>query len=327
MANIFYTNSFPYLGYIFALLSVLPHIFICSIFKPNYKKVKFSTLDRNEKIFETVKNILYVINLIILVVINNKLNIVNVNVLFGIALFFIVIYYEMFLRYVFKGKQQKILYKRFMYIRIPLYIAMSFSNLFFAIWSKNIVYIIAAIIFAIVNIYVENGKYMKYFTEYRELYGKNKKKTGKKMLKDAIQPKGLKYITCAVIIYNPKTQKFLMQKRTKDKGGKWATTSGHPIYGQTSVEGMQTEIKEEIGLDVNADELEFVDTIERKEKYVDLYYLEGDYSLDSIIMQKDEVDDVKWMSRREIENLHSANKYKETHYNYFIEVVKSKKIK
>ena len=327
MADIFYTNSFPYLGYIFALLSVLPHILICSIFKPNYKKVKFSTLDRNEKIFEAVKNILYVINLIILVVINNKLNIVNVNVLFGIALFFVVIYYEMFLRYVFTGKQQKILYKRFMYIRIPLYIAMSFSNLFFAIWSKNIVYIIVAIIFAIVNIYVENGKYMKYFTEYRELYGKNKKKTGKKMLKDAIQPKGLKYITCAVIIYNPKTQKFLMQKRTKDKGGKWATTSGHPIFGQTSVEGMQTEIKEEIGLDVNVNELEFVDTIERKEKYVDLYYLEGDYSLDSITMQKDEVSDVKWMTRKEVENLHSTNKFKETHYKYFTEVIKSKKIK
>ncbi len=327
MANIFYTNSFPYLGYIFALLSVLPHILICSIFKPKYKKVKFSTLDRNEKIFETVKNILYVINLIILVVINNKLNIVNVNVLFGIALFFIVIYYEMFFRYVFKGKQQKILYKRFMYIRIPFYISMSLSNAFFAIWSKNIIYIIFAVLFTVVNIFVENKKYMKYFTEYRELYGKNKKKTGKKMLKDAIQPKGLKYITCAVVIYNPKTQKFLMQKRTKDKGGKWATTSGHPVYGQTSVEGMQTEIKEEIGLDVNVDELEFVDTIERKEKYVDLYYLEGDYSLDSITMQKDEVDDVKWMSRREIENLHSANKYKETHYNYFIEVVKSKKIK
>ena len=92
MANIFYTNSFPYLGYIFALLSVLPHILICSIFKPNYKKVKFSTLDRNEKIIETIKNVLYAINLIILVVINNKLNIVNVNVLFGIALFFIVIF-------------------------------------------------------------------------------------------------------------------------------------------------------------------------------------------------------------------------------------------
>ena len=327
MADIFYTNSFPYLGYIFALLSVLPHILICSIFKPNYKKVKFSTLDRNEKIFEAVKNILYVINLIILVVINNKLNIVNVNVLFGIALFFIVIYYEMFLRYVFTGKQQKILYKRFMYIRIPLYIAMSFSNLFFAIWSKNIVYIIVAIIFAIVNIYVENGKYMKYFTEYRELYGKNKKKTGKKMLKDAIQPKGLKYITCAVIIYNPKTQKFLMQKRTKDKGGKWATTSGHPIFGQTSVEGMQTEIKEEIGLDVNVNELEFVDTIERKEKYVDLYYLEGYYSLDRNKKKKDEVSDVKWMTRKEVENLHSTNKFKETHYKYFTEVIKSKKIK
>lgn len=327
MANIFNTNSFEYLGYIFALLSVLPHILICSIFKPNYKKVKFSTLDRNEKLFEAVKNILYVINLIILVVINKKLNLVNVDILFGIALFFIVIYYEMFFRYVFNGKQQKILYKRFMYIRIPFYISMSLSNLFLAIWSKSVVYIIFAILFAIVNIFVENGKYMKYFTEYRELYGKNKTKTGKKMLKDAIQPKGLKYITCAVIIYNPKTQKFLMQKRTKDKGGKWATTSGHPIYGQTSIEGMKTEIKEEIGLDVNINDLEFVDSIERKEKYVDLYYLEGNYSLDSIVLQKDEVDDVKWMSRKEVESLHSANKYKETHYKYFTEVVKSKKIR
>lgn len=327
MADIFYTNSFPYLGYIFVVLSILPHFLICTILRPNYKKVKYSSLEKNEKILEIVKNILYVINLVILIMINSKLNVRDVNLAFGISLFFMVIYYEMFLRYVFNGKSQKLLYKRFIYIRIPLFIAMSFSNLFFAIWSKNVVYIIFSILFAIVNIFVENAKYMKYFTEYRELYSDGKKKTGKKMLKDAIQPKGLKYITCAVIIYNPKTRKFLMQKRTKDKGGKWATTSGHPIFGQTSLDGMHTEIKEEIGLDVDKEKLEFITTIDRKEKYVDVYYLEGDFLLDDITMQKDEVDDVKWMSKKEIDTLHSSKKFKKTHYNYFIEVIKAKKIK
>lgn len=327
MADIFITNSFPYLGYIFAFLSILPHILICTIFRPSYKKVKYSSLDNKEKILEIVKNILYSLNLLTLIILNNKLNVVNVNFVFGVALFFLVIYYEMFFRYVFNGRSQKLLYKRFMYIRIPLYISMSFFNLFVAIWSGSFIYIILACVFSVFNIYIENNKYLKYFTEYRELYGKNKKKTGRKMLKDGIQPKDLKYITCAVIIYNPKTHRFLMQKRTKDKGGKWATTSGHPVFGQTSIEGMQTEIKEEIGLDVDQSSLEFVTTIERKKKYVDIYYLEGEYLLDNITMQKDEVDDVKWMARKEIETLHSTKKFKKTHYNYFSEVIKIKKIK
>ena len=108
-----------------------------------------------------------------------------------------------------------------------------------------------------------------------------------------------------------------MQKRTKDKGGKWATTSGHPVSGQSSIEGMITEIKEEIGLSVLENNLKYVTTVERKDKFADIYYLEENVDENTLVLQKEEVDDIKWMSSKEVDQLYKNNKFKKTHYKYF----------
>ena len=112
---------------------------------------------------------------------------------------------------------------------------------------------------------------------------------------------------------------------TKDKGGKWATTSGHPVSGQTSIEGMVTEIKEELGLAVKEEELNFITTVNRKEKFADIYYLEKDVDLNKLNIQKEELDDIKWMTQKEIEELYKAGKFKKTHYNYYKALVSSMK--
>ena len=38
-----------------------------------------------------------------------------------------------------------------------------------------------------------------------------------------------------------------MQKRVPEKGGDWGVTGGHPKSGETPIQGMITEIKEELG--------------------------------------------------------------------------------
>ena len=133
------------------------------------------------------------------------------------------------------------------------------------------------------------------------------------------------FIIAMLIILFCKNKKWLMQKRTKDKGGKWATTSGHPVSGTTSIQGMITEIKEELGLTVQEKELKLITTVQRKKKFADIYYLEKIIDINEVKIQKEEVDDITWMSDKDIEAFYNENKFKKTHYNYYKALVSSMK--
>ena len=79
--------------------------------------------------------------------------------------------------------------------------------------------------------------------EKRDLYDENKKLTGETIYKGEKVPKGRYYITVVVWIQNEEGE-FLIQKRSKEKDGKYGFTGGHPKTGETSLQGMITEIKE-----------------------------------------------------------------------------------
>lgn len=315
--NIFNTNSSPYLGIILAIISALPMILTYTIFKPKFKRLDIKKMEEKERIMFLVNKIIFIVNIILLVVKKDVFDIKTANVWFGIMCFFYILYYELYIRYIVRGRAQKQLYSQFMYVKVPLFISMSLSLVFAGIWSKDIFLIIVSILFAITNLHSSYKIYMKYFTEYRDLYDSNRKITGRKMLKDGYQPKGLKYVTVVVFIFNPKNKKWLMQKRTADKGGKWATTSGHPIAGQTSIQGMVTEIYEELGINVLEDELKFITTVDRKNKFADIYYLEKNIDIEKLNIQKEEVADVKWMNDKDIEAFYANKKFKKSHYDYY----------
>ena len=108
--------------------------------------------------------------------------------------------------------------------------------------------------------------------EIRDLYNENKELTGETILKGESVPKGRYYITVVVWIQNDKGE-FLIQKRVKSKDGKWATTGGHPVSGETSKQGIITEIKEELGIDADINGIQLFKTIKTEDDFVDLYYL------------------------------------------------------
>lgn len=320
--DLFNSNTTPYLGVVLAIISVIPILFTYTFFRPKFrKKIK----DKKIKILGLVSKFVYVLNLIFLVIKTELFDIKNADLWFGIMCFFYIIYYELYIRYIIRGRAEKELYSRFFYIKVPLFLSMSLSLVFAGIWVGDIILIIISVIFFGINTYTEYNKYIKYYTEYRDLYDNNRKPVNKKMLKDGIQSKGLKYVTVVVFIFNPKNKKWLMQKRTKDKGGKWATTSGHPVSGTTSIQGMITEIKEELGLTVQEKELKLITTVQRKKKFADIYYLEKIIDINEVKIQKEEVDDITWMSDKDIEAFYNENKFKKTHYNYYKTLVSSMK--
>lgn len=155
--------------------------------------------------------------------------------------------------------------------------------------------------------------------EYRDLYDENKKLTGEKIQKDDSVPKGRYYITVAVWIQNSKNE-FLLQ--INKKYNMWTTTGGHPKTGETSLDGIVTEIKEELGVDVDRDKLKLFKTIKTEDDFVDLYYLKEDINLNNIIKQEEEVSDVRWFSIDEIKQLISTNSFLPSHIDLFYECLK-----
>ena len=152
--------------------------------------------------------------------------------------------------------------------------------------------------------------------ELRDLYDENKELTGETIYKGQDVPKGRYYITVVVFMQNSKNE-FLIQKRVKKKDGKWATTGGHPVSGETSKQGIVTEIKEELGVNVLEKNIKLFKTIKTEDDFVDIYYLKEDIDIKKIKIQKEEVEDVKWASIDEIERMINEKKFSESHTMFF----------
>lgn len=140
--------------------------------------------------------------------------------------------------------------------------------------------------------------------EKRDLYNANRELIGKTIYKGEEIPKGKYIIVVLAMIQNSKGE-FLIQKRSKQKDGKYAGTGGHVKTGQTSVEGIIEEIKEELGITVEENELEllFSGREDNSQVFFDLYYMKKDLELSKLVLQEEEVESVFWMNMEEIERL------------------------
>lgn len=152
--------------------------------------------------------------------------------------------------------------------------------------------------------------------EIRDLYDENKILTKEIIKKGEKVPKGRYYITVVVWIQNNNNE-FLIQKTSKEKGSYYSTTGGHPKSGETSIQGIVTEVKEELGLDINPKNLTLFKTIKTEDDFVDLYYLKQDIDLKGITLQKEEVEEASWMTQKEIESLIKNKQFLAPHIDFY----------
>lgn len=155
--------------------------------------------------------------------------------------------------------------------------------------------------------------------EKRDLYDKDRNLADKTIFKNFPIPKG-HYILVVLIFIQNSDGKFLIQKRSKIKNGKYATTGGHPKAGQSSLEGIITEVKEEIGLDISNQDIKlyYSERVDSESVFSDSYYLKMDIpDINNLKLQKSEVDSIYWFSRDEIENLMKTGKFFKNHYDEF----------
>ncbi len=138
--------------------------------------------------------------------------------------------------------------------------------------------------------------------EKRDYYDENSNVTSVTYFKGDERIDGLYPMVVMVCIENSKGE-FLMQKRHKNKGGDWGVTGGHPKSGETPLEGMITEIKEELGITVSPNELTvFCEGNDGVDCYK-MYHLKFDAKIEDFVIQQEELSEVRWFSIEELESM------------------------
>lgn len=155
--------------------------------------------------------------------------------------------------------------------------------------------------------------------EKRDLYDEERNLTGETIFKGEEIPEG-KYIIVVLVYIQNSEGKFLIQKRSKRKNGLYATTGGHPKSGEDSLQGILTEVEEEIGLKLNPKDLKlyFSGKSDTERVFWDDYYIKMDVEdISKLKLQTEEVESLEWFSVEEIKELMSQGKFFKNHYEEF----------
>ena len=101
-------------------------------------------------------------------------------------------------------------------------------------------------------------------------------------------------------------EKLWMQKRSKEKRmfpSMWEQSGGGVINGETSLEAVKRETKEELGVELLDKEIKYVGSYIRVKDIVDVWLVEKDISKEKIELQIEEVESIKLLTFEEIEEM------------------------
>ncbi len=148
--------------------------------------------------------------------------------------------------------------------------------------------------------------------EQWDLYDINRIKLGKTMFRGEKTPKDKYRIVVHACIFNSKGE-MLIQQRQSDKDSfpnMWdLSVGGSVLSGETSQEGIEREILEEIGVKIDLRNIRPHITINFDEGFNDIYLITKDIDDSEIKLQEEEVQNAKWASLDEINEMLDAGTF------------------
>lgn len=149
--------------------------------------------------------------------------------------------------------------------------------------------------------------------EYLDLYDSNKNKLNKKIVRGNYTFKDNEHILISVIFIENNNNEFLIQLTSKNKGSIYSSTGGHVTSGSNKLDTIVKELYEELGLVIDKKEITFIKDITINVPIFSLYYLKKDIDINNVILEKDEVEDVSYLTKEEILKLIDTNKFLTSH--------------
>ncbi len=154
--------------------------------------------------------------------------------------------------------------------------------------------------------------------EILDIYDEKGNRTGRTAERSTFLSKG-DYFLCAHVILENQDGLFLIQKRSDTKAtrpGQWDITAGAVDAGETSLDGALREAKEEVGLTLPREKMQFLFRDRRRSCYHDVYYIKTTFSLEDCTMQESEVQALDLVTEEKLLQLvdqmaHRSSNYKQ----------------
>ena len=146
------------------------------------------------------------------------------------------------------------------------------------------------------------------------------KKTGEIISKKEAHRTGKWHSSVHIWIISEDKKRILLQRRCPDKNlfpNMWdISVGGHVSSEEESLISAKRELSEELGLNPDNYEFEYVDVIKEKfvdgdivsNEYVTIYKIISDIKIENMILQKEEVSEARWFSRDELDSLRDEDK-------------------
>lgn len=144
----------------------------------------------------------------------------------------------------------------------------------------------------------KEGLYM----ELLDIYNGENKKTGKFVIR-GFDNKNLnenEYISIVQIYIENDQGEFLIEKSSKLTGNKYLPVGGHVSHGESATDAIVRETKEEISFDITNEDYTYIGYIVDDFRIRNIFYLKKNLNLNSLIYQKSEVEEVSYVSIKQI---------------------------
>ena len=159
--------------------------------------------------------------------------------------------------------------------------------------------------------------------EYLDVYDKDKNLLGKMIERHQSRDdlnEGEYFLFEQAWIINSNNDILLTQRAPNKKyAGIWEPTSGHVMGGETGLEGIKRELNEELGININDEEIKLVKSFIDKKSIKEIWLIRKDIKIEDLKFLDSEVSDAKYVSLTEFEKMLENN---ETFNNlqYFVQL-------
>ncbi len=153
-----------------------------------------------------------------------------------------------------------------------------------------------------------------------ELYDADENKEDIKMHRGQPIPDGHYHKIVSVWIKNSEG-KFLISKRSAQKivsPSTWECTGGAVDTGESTLDAAVREVKEELGIDLDPETGKLVRQTRHDDmhEFYDVWLFEKDVDIEDLKLQEEEVADVRWMTKEDVEELWEKNEFNVLLYYY-----------
>ena len=147
--------------------------------------------------------------------------------------------------------------------------------------------------------------------EHFDLYDINRRFVGRQIRRGEKIPRDLYHIVVHLCVFD-RNGRLLIQRRRDDKEGfpgLWDfSVGGSALQGEVSLDALKREAMEELGFSVPGDPVPVM-TMMFSEGFDDYYIVRADPKLSDLVLQKEEVTEVRWASQEEVLELIDGGRF------------------